>query len=65
MEGPIVLRKKCKRNYGIDIVQEFREGIDLDSESYKDPFDEKKKIGGYMKWAFLKVSYTFKSLTTA
>ncbi|KAF5965228.1 Hsp70 chaperone protein [Fusarium bulbicola] len=50
LDGPIVVKKKCRRHLGTKVAKPFREGIDDEDDSYVDPFDGSKRIGGFMDW---------------
>lgn len=51
-----MIKKKCRRHLGTKVAKPFREGIDDEDDSYLDPFDGSKRIGGFMDWMVNRVS---------
>ncbi|KAF2429183.1 actin-like ATPase domain-containing protein [Tothia fuscella] len=50
-------RRRCRRSYGFDCGEEFREGIDPESESYIDRWSKEKYCNGRMTWQVAKGDY--------
>ena len=56
LEGPLVPKRKCPRNYGTDVSRRFRDGVDSEADAWTDPFDKVKMAEGYILWLYEKVS---------
>lgn len=51
-----VVRKKCRRHYGIRVSMPFRQGIDEESSSFICPATRTKRAPDYMSWSIHKVN---------
>ena len=58
LEGSIVLAKKARRCYGIEVHQPFRDGIDDEEKAFTDDVGG-KRAPGYVHWLVKKVSHLF------
>lgn len=61
LEGSMVLSKKARRGYGVEIHQSFKEGVDNEEDAFIDEVGG-KRAPGYVKWLVKKV-ITLVSLT--
>lgn len=59
LDGPTVIKKKCRRHIGIGISKPFREGIDSADDAFHDLFDNEKLARGHVDWLVNRVSRTF------
>lgn len=50
LDGSMVLAKRAKRCYGIEVHQDFREGIDDEAKSFVCPVLGKKRAEDYIEW---------------
>jgi hypothetical protein len=55
LEGNMVLAKKARRCYGVEVHQPFREGIDKEEKAFTDDVGG-KRAPGYVHWLVKKVS---------
>jgi hypothetical protein len=56
LEGIAPRVKHARRHYGIALGMEFRAGIDPESLSYDDPWDNTRRCKKRMQWMISKVS---------
>ncbi|KAH8689553.1 hypothetical protein BGW36DRAFT_391084 [Talaromyces proteolyticus] len=54
LEGLRSSTKRCRRHYGFSWSTDFREGVDIESESYIDSFTGLKMSSNMMKWMIAK-----------
>ncbi|RPA83095.1 hsp70-like protein [Ascobolus immersus RN42] len=54
LEGAAVVKKRCRRHYGIELGQPFKAGIDEEADAYICAFSGIKYAGGHMTWVIPK-----------
>lgn len=56
LEGAVVTKRRCRRHYGISVVQPFKQGLEVhDSRVYFNPIRDKLYRRGWMQWSIKKV----------
>jgi hypothetical protein len=54
LEGAAVVKKRCRRHYGIELGQVFKPGVDDEADAYICAYSGVKYAGGHMTWVIAK-----------